>query len=64
MGSGTHCLKIDGFPGTHGTHANGATELAIALEFHKIYELTNSGPLKTWGSWKRFFTSKLMFLFQ
>ena len=25
MGSGTHCLKIDGFPGTHGTHANGAT---------------------------------------
>ena len=24
-GSGTHCSKIDGFPGTHGTHANGAT---------------------------------------
>ena len=28
MGSGTHCLKTDGFPGTHGTHANGATALA------------------------------------
>ena len=26
MGSGTHSSKIDGFPGTHGTHANGATE--------------------------------------
>ena len=24
MGSGTHCSKIDGFPGTHETHANGA----------------------------------------
>ena len=24
MGSGTHCSKIDGFPGTRGTHANGA----------------------------------------
>ena len=26
MGSGTHCSKIDGFLGTHGTHANGATD--------------------------------------
>ena len=26
MGSGTHCSKTDGFPGTHGTHANGATD--------------------------------------
>ena len=25
MGSGTHCSKIDGFPGTQGTHANEAT---------------------------------------
>ena len=25
MGSRTHCSKIDGFLGTHGTHANGAT---------------------------------------
>ena len=25
MGSGTHCSNIDGFLGTHGTHANGAT---------------------------------------
>ena len=28
MGSGTHCSKTDGFPGTHGTHgtyADGAT---------------------------------------
>ena len=25
IGSGTHYSKIDGFPGTHGTHANGAT---------------------------------------
>ena len=24
MGSGTHWSKIDGFPGTHGIHANGA----------------------------------------
>ena len=24
MGSGTHCSKIDGFQGTHVTHANGA----------------------------------------
>ena len=23
-GSGTNCSKIDGFPGTNGTHANGA----------------------------------------
>ena len=22
MGSGTYCSKIDGFPGTHGTHTN------------------------------------------
>ena len=29
MGSGTHCSKIDGFPGTHGTHANGATYYLI-----------------------------------
>ena len=28
MGSGTHCSKIDGFPGTHGTLANGATAVA------------------------------------
>ena len=27
MGSGTHCSEIDGFPGTHGTHVNGATAL-------------------------------------
>ena len=27
MGSGTHWSKIDGFPGTHGTHANGATAI-------------------------------------
>ena len=26
MGSGTHCSKINGFLGTHGTHANGATD--------------------------------------
>ena len=26
MGSRTHCSKNDGFPGTHGTHVNGATE--------------------------------------
>ena len=25
MGSRTHLSKIDGFPGTHWTHANGAT---------------------------------------
>ena len=25
MGSGTHCSKIDGIPGTNGTQANGAT---------------------------------------
>ena len=25
MGSGTHCSKIDGFLGAHGTHANEAT---------------------------------------
>ena len=27
MGSGTHCSKINGFPGTQGTHANGATKM-------------------------------------
>ena len=27
MGSETHCSKIDGFLGTHGTHANGAIVL-------------------------------------
>lgn len=26
MGLGTHCSKIDGFPGIHGTHANEATD--------------------------------------
>jgi len=26
MGSGTHCSKFDSFPGTQGTHANGATD--------------------------------------
>ena len=31
MGSGTHCSKTDGFPGTHGTHANGATALYIFI---------------------------------
>ena len=31
MGSGTHCSKIDGFPGTHGTHANGATAILDRL---------------------------------
>ena len=25
-------LKIDGFPGTHGTHANGATEFVHVSE--------------------------------
>ena len=29
MGSGTHYSKIDGFPGIHGTHANGATDLVL-----------------------------------
>jgi len=29
MGSGTHCSKTDGFPGTHGTHANGATAINL-----------------------------------
>ena len=32
MGSGTHCLKIDGFPGTHGTHTNGATVIAPLMD--------------------------------
>ena len=27
MGSGSHCSKIDGFPKTHRTYANGATDL-------------------------------------
>ena len=27
MGCGIHGSKIDGFPGTHGFHANGATDL-------------------------------------
>ena len=31
MGSGTHCSKIDGYPGTHGTHANKATEFIFKL---------------------------------
>ena len=31
MGSGTHGSKIHGFPGTHETHANGATVYQGAL---------------------------------
>ena len=27
MGSGTHSSDFDMFPGTHGTHANGATAI-------------------------------------
>ena len=29
IGPETHGSKIDGFPGTHETHANGATELEV-----------------------------------
>ena len=29
VGSGTHYLKFCGFPGTHGTHTNGATVMAL-----------------------------------
>ena len=36
MGSGTHCSKTDGFPGTHGTHANGATDSRISLIFSLV----------------------------
>ena len=27
MGSRTNCSKINGFPGTQGTHAKGATDI-------------------------------------
>jgi len=32
--SRTHCSKIDGFPGTNGTHANGATGLEVSYYIH------------------------------
>ena len=36
MGSGTHSQKIDGFPGTHGTHANGATVKTLGYKEYKL----------------------------
>ena len=39
MGSGTHCSKINGFPGTHGTHANEATD---------IYEKSPKSTPRVW----------------
>ena len=43
MGSGTHCSNIDGFLGTHGTHANGATELVSFQSGLKPYlEISNN----------------------
>jgi len=45
MGSGTHCLKVDGFPGTHRTHANGATDLYVTNTKTVIivFDLSNQG---------------------
>ena len=31
--SGTHCQQSDGFPGTHGTHANGVPADSFYLSF-------------------------------
>ena len=39
MGSGTHCSKIDGFPGTHGTHANRATAVQYSIKRKKEQRL-------------------------
>jgi len=44
MGSRTHCSKTDGFPGTHGTHANEATafhHLNFLKIFHKTFTINN-----------------------
>ena len=50
MGSGTHCSNIDGFLGTHGTHANGATALASVN-----FEDMSFGPLVfQWLRWHGF----------
>ena len=46
MGSGTHCSKIDGFPGTHGTHANGATGISGPWLVQSI------GAIAPVGFWK------------
>ena len=40
MGSGTHCSKIDGFLGTHGTHVNGATVVIYDLKETIFWEMT------------------------
>ena len=45
MGSGTHSLKIDGFPGTHGTHANGAT----VWHYLTLFQLGSGMTLPTGG---------------
>ena len=34
MGSGTRTSKIDGFPGTNGTHTNGATDSMLSTGYH------------------------------
>ena len=39
MGSGTHCSKIDGFPGTH---ANGATVVLLKVSLGHVVEESNS----------------------
>ena len=41
MGSGTHCSKIDGFPGTHGTHANGATVTVEVFSKPVIFKVSH-----------------------
>ena len=45
MGSGTHCSKIDGFPGTQETHANGANGLTQGAAYLKDCMPFNVGPI-------------------
>ena len=47
MGSGTHCAKYDGFPGTHGTHANGATARLDNLAKGELQDTTQAHLLFT-----------------
>ena len=39
MSSGTQCSKINGFPGTQGTHANGATDESWSLSSIFLYHV-------------------------
>ena len=62
MGSGTHCSKIDGFPGTYGTHTSEATDRAKCGRPNVWHTYISSINIKPYLQYLRFHVNLNVFL--